>query len=132
MKSIPSHEKLSVALAVLERLNPPTSGLTLADLDNEQDFEPLDALVYAYSGPYCLTIEFNDDNHKHDSRRALEYVVKTPCGNGYVDRDEDGAYQDTNVVREKIWVFVHPEMTIEQIAEAVRDEVRGIENNVLA
>ncbi|WP_080057151.1 hypothetical protein [Spirosoma aerolatum] len=105
--------------------------LTLADIDADQDFSELEYLVETLAGPYCKSIEFHDDNRKHGCR-CLEFNVRTAVYNGAIDRDEDGKYPDTGDVKQRIWVPVHDEMTIEQIAYSVMNEVRSIENNVFS
>ncbi|UFH52520.1 hypothetical protein [Spirosoma sp. KNUC1025] len=129
MQSTLLHQRYALACSVLEK--PQSQTLTLAMLDEEQNFDPLDARISKLAGPHCQSIAFYDDNRKHGCR-ALEYEVRTAVYNGYVDRDESGRYPDTGDVREIIWVPVHDEMTIEQIAQAVVREVQGIDCNVFA
>ncbi|MFD2936281.1 hypothetical protein [Spirosoma flavum] len=106
--------------------------LTLADIDRDCDHSELDYLINKQAGPYCTSIEFNDDNFKHDARRAFEYAVRTSVHNGRTDRDESGRFADTSSVRDIIYVHVHPEMSLDQIAESVAKAVREIDNNVFA
>ncbi|QHV96330.1 hypothetical protein [Spirosoma endbachense] len=127
-----STHKQAVFATLLATFAAPTSTpVTLADLDRQQDFSELEQLVAKLAGPHCLSIEFHDDNRKHGCR-SLEWIVVTSCYNGYADRDEDGNYADTGNVREVIWVPVRDTDTIENIAERVVAEVRGIDSNVFA
>jgi hypothetical protein len=105
--------------------------LTLADLDAEEDFSDLDHLVEKLAGPYCTSIEFHDDNRKHGCR-SLEYIVHVSAHNGRIDRDENGLCADSDDIREIIWVPVHDEMTLDQIAESVVKEVKAIDGNIFS
>ncbi|WP_420150351.1 hypothetical protein [Spirosoma sp.] len=129
MQSTLIQQRFAIAQAILAK--PESEMITLAQLDEEQNFDPLDALIGKLAGPHCKSIVFFDDNRKRGCR-ALEYEVRTAVYNGRVDRDEDGAYADTSEVREIISVPVHDEMTIQQIADKVVAEVRGIDCNCFA
>ncbi|MCX6218310.1 hypothetical protein [Spirosoma sp.] len=60
--------------------------LTIADLDNEWDFSPLDEAIEEARPNKCRTVEFIDDNHKR-GYRALEYKVEVVAG---IEYDEEG------------------------------------------
>lgn len=119
---------LNLALTIIQRIEKP---LTLADIDTSDTTEELDHLIGKYGGGHCTSFEFNDDNRKHGCR-CLEYNIVTQVYTGGYDRDEDGITAETEKYKCTIWVPVHEEMSLEQIARNVAKEIRDIDGNRFA
>ncbi|MVM34266.1 hypothetical protein GO755_29820 [Spirosoma sp. HMF4905] len=106
--------------------------LTLADIDTSDDTFELDHLIGKYGGGHCTSFEFNDDNYAHGSVRCLEYNIVTEVYTGNWENDEGTAVAETESYKERIYVPVHPEMTLDQIAQAIAKEIRDIPQNRFA
>ena len=128
---------VQAALSHFQRIAPKPAALSDLDLDDEDDFFTLMRAVEQQALHHCKEIELIDFGPAaatvaYTTEFRLVFRVKTPCYTGYTDRDEDGAYADTEMQTHTVAVFVKPGSTLSTIALIVATEVSSIENNARA
>ena len=96
------------------------ANLTIAHLDEECDFSPLDTALEKALPEGCRSVEFFDDTHKNGFRE-LEYrcQIKEDCVQGTGSRWE----AEPSYVTENVSVKVHPEMDIDMVVRLLIQEI---------
>lgn len=123
---LPLAQRFRIAQQAMQRVT--QSITTLAMLDEEADFEPLDDLIQARKPERCESIEFLDDRTS-GTRRQLFYTARIQCGTvrGTESRwESEPKYETVNV-----WANVQPGMDIEIIARLVVSEIDAEIDNAL-
>jgi hypothetical protein len=117
---LPLPERFAIAQNALKRATAPI--ITLSDMDENEDFSPLDSLMERKKPEQCRWVEFFDD-YRDAGKRWLKYNASIQYGS---NRGTDTRWEvEGKYLTVMVQVQVFPRWDIDLIARLLISEIEG-------